>query len=129
MPWSFKIFVYGDTIKEQTYFKWKGYLIMAVKEYIKKNAKRKDLTTFLLNNLEKWADEYLNNWPDRYPEDDNRNIRKKIEEDLDNFHNPVVEYEKVEKALNRELTDEEIDIVFRAFNETVMDVLERKLTK
>ncbi len=101
---------------------------MDVKEYIKKNVKRKDLTTFLLNNLEKWAEKYLNNWEDKYPKDDNRDTRKKIEEELDNFHNPSVEYEKVEKALNRELTDEEIDIVFRAFNKTVLEVLERRLT-
>ncbi len=107
--------------------KQKGITIMNTKEYIRKHAKRKDLTTCLLNNLENWAEEYLNNWHDMYPEDDNRDIREKIEEDLDNFHNPAVEYEKVEKALNRKLTDEEIDIVFRSFNDSVMKVLEKRL--
>ncbi|MFW6265039.1 MAG: hypothetical protein ACOC3B_02930, partial [Bacillota bacterium] len=102
---------------------------MSVKEYLEKNVRRKDLYTYLINNLEKQAEEYLNNWRDMYPKDDDRDIRKKIEEDLDNFHNPATEYQKAEEALDRKLADEEIDVVFRAFNETVMDLLEKKLAE
>jgi len=102
---------------------------MNLKEYLKTHVKRKDLYTYLLNNLEDQAEEYLSNWHDMYPKDDQRDIRKKIEEDLDNFHNPAEEYQKAEKILNRKLADEEIDIIFRSFNETVMNVLEQKLSK
>lgn len=102
---------------------------MNIKEYLKTNTKRKDLYTYLINNLEEQAEDFLKNWRDMYPVDDNRDIRKKVEEDLDNFHNPAEEYQRAERALNRKLADEEIDIVYRAFNETVMDLLEKKLSK
>lgn len=100
-----------------------------VKQILKGKVRRKDLYTYLVNNLENQAKDYLNNWHDMYPKDDDRSIRKKIEEDLDNFHNPAEEYQKAEKALNRKLADEEIDVIFRAFNETVIDLLEDKLSK
>lgn len=100
---------------------------MKVKEYLKKNLRRKDLYTYLLNNLESMAEEFLDSWHDMYPADDQRDIRKKIEEDLDNFHNPAKFYEKIEEKLNRKLVDEEIDVIFRAFNETVLDLLEKRL--
>lgn len=96
---------------------------------MKTNVKRKDLYTYLLNNLESQAEEYLSEWHDMYPKDDDRDIRKKVEEDLDNFHNPAEECQKAEKILNRKLADEEIDIIFRSFNETVMDLLEKKFSK
>ncbi|MFW6022133.1 MAG: hypothetical protein ACOCQW_01265 [Halanaerobiaceae bacterium] len=101
---------------------------MNIKEYLKNNVRRKDLYTYLLNNLEGMAEEFLDNWNDMYPKDDERDLKKKIQEDLDNYHNPAEEYQKVEKQLDRKLVDEEIDIIFRAFNETVMNLVEKRFS-
>lgn len=73
-----------------------------------------------MNNLEEFAEEYLENWQDRYQAKDNRPKKEKVKEDLLNYHNPAREYERIEQALNRKLTDEEIDVIYRAFNEEVL---------
>ena len=75
-----------------------------------------ELKALLDEQVEDRAESHIEAWKGRYF----LKGRKEVREDLYVNHDPSLEFESVERALGRSLTDEEKDIVEERFNEAVI---------